>query len=124
MSWRGSVVRGSLSLFLVHAGGEPSRFQTGVCTISVWHLLPQGAPGVVSKVSVGAAKLELVTCVQWEEVPSSVGRRGEEWVVGLGPRAWDNLGMRLSGCRSLMRKGSRAFKLRLTQALDLRSHQE
>lgn len=45
-------------------------------------------------------------------------------VVGLGPRAWDNLGVRLSGCRSLTRKGSRAFKLRLSQALDLKSHQE
>lgn len=61
-------------MFLLHASRGPSRFQTGVHTISVWHVLPQGAQGVVSKVSVGAAKLELVTCRQWEEVLSSAER--------------------------------------------------
>lgn len=55
----------------------PSRFRTAVHTSSVWDLLLQGAQaqGVVSQVSVGTAKLELVTCGQREEVLSSAGRR-------------------------------------------------
>lgn len=61
--------------FLVHAGGGPSRIQTKVHTISVGHLLPQGAPGIVSKVSIGATKLEIITHRQQQVVLSIPGRR-------------------------------------------------
>lgn len=51
-------------------------------TVLIRHVLPQGAPGVVSKVSMGVAKLEPVTSVQQEEVLSNVGRRW--WRMGCG----------------------------------------
>lgn len=63
------------------AGDQAGFGQEFTPTFLIWHVLPQGAPGVVSKVSLGVVKLEPVTDLQLEEVLSSMGRW---WWMGCG----------------------------------------